>query len=168
MFKVLSNLKESIIYVLIVISLLVLQAWCDLTLPDFTSKIVNTGIQAGGIENAVPKILPKNIMDSLLQFTEDDNEILDNYMINGSVLTAEQEDMIKQYLGKDANPQEETIYILRKINNKEEEQLSKIMVDPLVTVAAIMSKQEENNNIDISTMEESVKQQVSVTVVKEL
>ena len=59
MLKILRNLKQSALYVLIVVSLLVLQAWSDLTLPDFTSKIVNTGIQSGGIENAVPKIISK-------------------------------------------------------------------------------------------------------------
>ena len=51
MLKLLKNLKENWVTVLIIIMLLCLQAWTDLTLPDYTSKIVNTGIQAGGIEN---------------------------------------------------------------------------------------------------------------------
>ena len=38
---------------LIHISLLVVQAMCDLALPEYTSRIVNVGIQQGGIENAV-------------------------------------------------------------------------------------------------------------------
>lgn len=46
MFKLLKNLKSSILYVVIIVMLLSVQAWADLTLPDYTSKIVNVGIQA--------------------------------------------------------------------------------------------------------------------------
>lgn len=46
MFKLLKNLKSSILYVVIIVMLLGVQAWADLTLPDYTSKIVNVGIQA--------------------------------------------------------------------------------------------------------------------------
>ena len=46
MLKLLKNLKQSYKYVLIVVVLLIVQAWSDLTLPDFTSKIVNNGIQS--------------------------------------------------------------------------------------------------------------------------
>lgn len=46
MFKLLKNLKSSILYVIIIVLLLCVQAWADLTLPDYTSKIVNIGIQA--------------------------------------------------------------------------------------------------------------------------
>ena len=51
MLKVLKNLKKSIGAVIIIVILLCIQAAADLALPDYTSKIVNTGIQAGGIEN---------------------------------------------------------------------------------------------------------------------
>lgn len=46
MLKVLRNLKKSIISVVFIVILLCVQAWADLTLPDYTSKIVNIGIQA--------------------------------------------------------------------------------------------------------------------------
>ena len=36
---------------LVVVALLIVQAYCDLSLPDYTSKIVDTGIQQGGIES---------------------------------------------------------------------------------------------------------------------
>ena len=49
MIKLLKNLKESWLAVVIIIVLLILQAACDLTLPDYTSKIVNVGIQNGDI-----------------------------------------------------------------------------------------------------------------------
>lgn len=46
MLKVLRNLKKSMISVIFIIILLCVQAWADLTLPDYTSKIVNIGIQS--------------------------------------------------------------------------------------------------------------------------
>lgn len=47
MFKVLKNLKNSLISVIVIVILLCIQAMADLALPDYTSKVVNTGIQAG-------------------------------------------------------------------------------------------------------------------------
>ena len=46
MFKVLKNLKKSALSVVAIVILLCVQAWADLELPSYTSKIVNTGIQA--------------------------------------------------------------------------------------------------------------------------
>lgn len=46
MLKVLKNLKESSLAVIAIIVLLCVQAWADLELPNYTSKIVNVGIQS--------------------------------------------------------------------------------------------------------------------------
>ena len=81
MFKLLRNLKSSILYVVIIVLLLCVQAWADLTLPDYTSKIVNTGIQAGGIENPSPEVIRKSQMDNLLLFTKEDESILNKYTL---------------------------------------------------------------------------------------
>ena len=54
MFKVLKYLKESKAAVAAIIALLILQAYCDLALPQFTADIVDIGIGQGGIEYAVP------------------------------------------------------------------------------------------------------------------
>ena len=51
---------------LAVVALLVVQAYCDLSLPDYTSKIVDTGIQQGGIESHVPE----TVRDTTLQALE--------------------------------------------------------------------------------------------------
>ena len=53
MLKILKNLKESWTAVIAIIILLCIQAGADLKLPDFTSQIVNVGIQQSGIENAL-------------------------------------------------------------------------------------------------------------------
>ena len=53
MIKLLKNLKESWLSVVVIVILLVLQAVCDLALPDYTSDIVNNGIQNGDIHYIV-------------------------------------------------------------------------------------------------------------------
>ena len=75
MLKVLKNLKNSFWSVLVIILLLVVQAQADLRLPDFTSRIVNVGIQAGGIESAVPQIISKQDMENILIFSDNDEKI---------------------------------------------------------------------------------------------
>lgn len=54
MIKLMKYLKKSAGYVALIIAF-VLQAYCDLSLPDYTSKIVNIGIQQKGIEDGVPE-----------------------------------------------------------------------------------------------------------------
>ena len=53
MLKVLQFLKKSLVSVFLIIILLIIQAYLDLTLPEYTSKIINVGVQQNGIENAV-------------------------------------------------------------------------------------------------------------------
>ena len=78
MFKILKNLKQSWMSVLVIVALLCVQAAVDLELPNYTSKIVNTGIQAGGIEYAVPETISQKDMDAILLFSNDDDKILEN------------------------------------------------------------------------------------------
>ena len=63
---------------LAVVALLVVQAYCDLSLPDYTSKIVDTGIQQGGIESPVPDTVRGTTLQALeLLMTEDDAALAD-------------------------------------------------------------------------------------------
>ena len=63
---------------LAVVALLVVQAYCDLSLPDYTSKIVDTGIQQGGIESPVPDTIRDTTLQALeLLMTEDDAALAD-------------------------------------------------------------------------------------------
>ena len=50
---------------LAVVALLIVQAYCDLSLPDYTSKIVDTGIQQGGIESPLPQTVRQSTLDAL-------------------------------------------------------------------------------------------------------
>ena len=54
MTKIFKQLARHWAVCLVVFALLFVQAYCDLSLPDYTSKIVDTGIQQGGIESPLP------------------------------------------------------------------------------------------------------------------
>ena len=64
---------------LAVVALLFVQAYCDLSLPDYTSRIVDTGIQQGGIESPLPETVRQSTLDALsLLMSEEDANALQN------------------------------------------------------------------------------------------
>ena len=64
---------------LAVVALLFVQAYCDLSLPDYTSRIVDTGIQQGGIESPLPETVRQSTLDALsLLMGEEDADALQN------------------------------------------------------------------------------------------
>ena len=144
MLKVLKNLKESFWSVVVIVILLCIQAATDLALPDYTSKIVNVGIQAGGIETAVPVIISKEDMDTLLIFAKEEDEILSNYTLVGDNPTEQEEKVIHKYLGKDEEISANTIYVLNEIGEEQEKELSQKMAGPLMGIVTL--EQEETAN----------------------
>lgn len=84
MTKIVKYLAESGWTVLAIIALLVLQAYCDLALPQYTSNIVDVGIQQGGIDNAVPDQMRQETLDSLSLFMTDEDAavIKQSYSLN--------------------------------------------------------------------------------------
>ena len=140
MLKVLKNLKNSFWAVVLIILLLIVQAQADLRLPDYTSKIVNEGIQSGGIETAVPEIISKEDMENILIFSEDDDKIIENYTLVGENPDKKQEKIIKNYLGKDYSVEPDTIYVLNDIDSTKEDELSSIMASPLMELQTVTNE----------------------------
>ena len=64
-----------------IVLILIVQAYCDLSLPAYTSDIVNVGIQQGGIEDEVPKQIATEEMEKLLLFVSEDDQqtVTDSY-----------------------------------------------------------------------------------------
>ena len=139
MLKLLKNLKKTWMSVVIIVILLCVQAWADLTLPEYTSKIVNVGIQAGGIENAVPDVIRVSQMQNLLIFTKEDEAILQAYSLqskhNLEVSTYEKEQQKYPILEK------EDIYILNHITKEEKDNLHTIMAKPFM-IANLIQQEE--------------------------
>ena len=146
MLKVLKYLKKTWSSVLIIIILLCIQATVDLRLPDYTSKIVNVGIQSGGIETAVPDVISKQDMETLLLFAENKDEILNNYSLvetTSDVQNKEQEKIIKKYLGND---QKQDLYVINDITDEQKSELVKTMVNPLMEFS-VLNDEETSNKI---------------------
>lgn len=87
MIKMFHYMKERWYYVVLIIALLFLQANCDLALPDYTSKIVNIGIQQKGIEDGVPDTIREESLDKLLLFMEekDMDTVKDSYTLEDGI-----------------------------------------------------------------------------------
>ena len=144
MLKVLKNLKKSFWSVVVIVILLCIQAAADLALPDYTSKIVNTGIQAGGIETAVPKVISSEDMQSILMFSDKDEDITSNYSLVGETLDRHQENTINKYFGKDYKVEPNTIYVLNEIEEEKEQELSEIIAEPLMETTTLKNEETAN------------------------
>ena len=139
MLKVLKNLKESWISVIAIVVLLIVQAAGDLTLPDYTSKIVNVGIQNGGIENVAPEVIRKEKMENLLIFTENDDKILSSYeeISKENLDSKEYEKLVKKYPALE----KENLYKIKKINGNEKDELNSIMAKPLMMLSSLENEE---------------------------
>ena len=144
MLKVLKNLKNSWMTVLVIVILLCVQAATDLALPDYTSKIVNVGIQYGGIEEAVPEVVSEDAMEELLFFTEADEQILENYDLVEKNPDNHQEKVIKKYLGKEYNIEENNLYVLKDLDEDQLNNLVSLIAEPLVEYSAVTSEETAN------------------------
>ena len=83
--QIFRNLKPYWKSVIIIALLLVLQAYCDLSLPDYTSKLIDTGIQNYGIENCSPKQIPEKAYKVIDGFMDDDEKaVWKKYYKDGS------------------------------------------------------------------------------------
>ncbi len=72
MSKLFKFLKPYAGAVIAILCVLVVQAYCDLSLPNYTSDIVNVGIQQGGVDEKIPDVISEEDMDHLLAFLSSD------------------------------------------------------------------------------------------------
>lgn len=124
--KVMKYLKKSTGYIVLIVALLFLQAYCDLSLPDYTSKIVNVGIQQQGIEDGVPEKIRVSTMEQLETLMEEKERkrIEDQYEKDGE------------------------IYVLKKdVSREEREGLNQIFCKPMLVLSALTSEGEESQEI---------------------
>lgn len=134
MMKLMKFVKPYRWLLLLSVTLIFAQANLDLTLPDYLSRIVNTGIQQGGVQNAMPKAIRASEMDKVVIFlsAQDKEDILASY----SLITASSpnyETYLKQY----PTLADEPIYVLNNIAQSEIERLNPAMAKALLTVSGI-------------------------------
>jgi ATP-binding cassette subfamily B multidrug efflux pump len=139
---------------------------CDLSLPAYTSDIVNVGIQQGGVVNAVPEVIRKSELDRILLFVDskDEDKILDNYKIIDKKDMSESE--YKDLEDKYPKLKSEKLYMLNTENKDTVENLNDIFTKPMLVVSTFESdskdtkkiKEEMQKNME-KQMHEQMKQQ---------
>ena len=87
--RVMKYLRGHIPSVVVIVLLLVAQSFCELSLPAYTSRIVDTGIQGGGIESATPLVLTDKTMDGVRLFLSDEDAqtVSDAYTYDNGIWT---------------------------------------------------------------------------------
>lgn len=123
--KIASYLRRFFLPVLGIVVLLVIQAVCDLSLPDYTSKIVNVGIQQGGIENPAPEQIRQSEMEKLLLLVPEESRdaVLEKYTLN--------------------TEKDPAVYEQKRLSGKEQEDLNGILEKPIFLVYMLESGQVE-------------------------
>ena len=147
MLKIMKYLKKSAVSVVAIIILLLIQALCDISLPDYTSKIVNVGIQQGGIENAVPEVIKENELKRLLMFVDNDDKdaVEDAYTLVKSGDTSDEN--YDEYVEKYPKLETENVYVLEEIDKEKNEKLNEILGKPEMALLAIEKDGEESKKI---------------------
>ncbi len=134
MLRLLKYLKPYLLFILIAIALLFVQANADLALPDYMSKIVNIGIQQGGVENAIPVAIRQTEMNKLTIFMSaaDKTRVLSDYTLvdkNSPDYAAD----VKLY----PDLAKEPVYVLNKISSTEITWLNPVMGKSFLIVSGI-------------------------------
>ena len=125
-----------------IVLILVVQAYCDLSLPAYTSDIVNVGIQQGGIEDEVPRQIATEEMEKLLLFVSEDDQqtVMDAYTEDNTSYEKE------AYVLKDSVAEEENTM----------ENLKDILQIPMMMTSGI-----ESGSDTTKRMEDKLKEQMS-------
>ena len=125
-----------------IVLILVVQAYCDLSLPAYTSDIVNVGIQQGGIEDEVPRQITTEEMEKLLLFVSEDDQqtVMDAYTEDNTSYKKE------AYVLKDSVAEEENTM----------ENLKDILQIPMMMTSGI-----ESGSDTTKQMEDKLKEQMS-------
>ena len=116
--KIFQSLAEHKGAIFLIVLLLIVEAWCDLSLPQYTSDIVDVGIQQGGIENIAPDEIRQSTFDNLSLF-----------------MTEDEIDIFHEYYSPDAADSGEQIYRLSDAGRENIEELNDILGVPMVMLS---------------------------------
>ena len=144
---ILKILKKYSFYIILIFILLFMQANCDLTLPEYTSDIVNIGIQQSGIESPVPEVIKEEEYNKLLLFMNSENK----EKVNDSYVLITKDD--REYLDEYPLLNEENLYILKD----DASDLRSIITLPMIMVYNISQE-----NFDFSSLDFQIPEGISI------
>jgi ATP-binding cassette subfamily B protein len=152
MLKLIKYLKPYSFLLIMAIFLLFVQAMSELALPNYMSDIVNTGIQQGGIETAVPKAMRKSTMDKITLFMDSEEK---DFVLNNYEFVDSSSENYDKYLEEYPALENENIYVLKDISNKTRDELIPILGKTLMTVSGIQQAKEnaEGGVMNLNGME---------------
>ncbi len=152
MLKILKYLKKSSISVVAIVLLLMVQALCDISLPDYTSKIVNIGIQQGGIENAVPEVIKEDDLKKLMIFIDANkqSQVKDYYHLIKYKDT--ESDSYKKNIDKYLALKNENLYVLKDIDKDELKDLNELLSKSEMALLTIENNKNQDNKIKESIL----------------
>jgi len=142
MLKLAKYIKPFIGLILAAIVFLFIQAMADLSLPDYMSKIVNTGIQQGGIENAVPMAIRKSQLEKIITLLNDEEK---EQVIGSYTLIDNSSNEYENYKNDYPILEDEAIYVLNEIDDVTLDDLNTIMARGLMLVAGFENIQAQIN-----------------------
>ena len=148
MTKLFKYLKQSWVAIFTILILLALQATTELSLPTYTSNIVNVGIQQSGIENATIKAIRESEMNKLTTFMNDSDKekVLDNYkLVNKDNLSKEE---FNNYKKEYPIIKKESLYVLSTKDKDTIDKLSDILSKPMLIVYNMENSSEDNKISD--------------------
>lgn len=163
MIRIIKHLCKYWYSVLIVIALLFAQAACDLSLPEYTSRIVNTGIQEGGIEDNVPEAMSVDTFNHALLFLEEEDArvVEDHYQLITS------EDATEEQLDTYPELKKEAIYLLEDIDQDTRDELNQILQKPFTYLLLFSGDSESGKEIEqqmMANLPEEMKQIPDLTM----
>ena len=132
--RLIKYLRPYLGWILAAVILLFGQANCDLALPDYMSKIVNVGIQQGGVESAIPEAMRATTMDRLALFMGEEafGRVQADYELVGVGSEA-----AKAFERKYPASTMEAIYVLKKIDQTEAEAIKIDLAKAFLVITAI-------------------------------
>ena len=148
MTKLFKYLKQSWVAIFTILILLALQATTELSLPTYTSNIVNVGIQQSGIENGTIKAIRESEMNKLTTFMNDSDKekVLDNYkLVNKDNLSKEE---FNNYKKEYPVIKKESLYVLSTKDKDTIDKLSNILSKPMLIVYNMENSSEDNKISD--------------------
>ena len=165
MVRIIKHLCKYWYSVLIVIALLFVQAACDLSLPEYTSRIVNTGIQEGGIEDNTPEAITKESFEDILLFLNEK----DSKFVQNQYEVVSKKDATEEQLESYPTVEKQYIYVLKDISKENHEKLNQLLQKPLTYLLLFSGDTEEGAKIEqqiISKLPEQLSSIPDLTVMK--
>ena len=122
--KFLKHFKPSILPMMFVVILLVIQAYCDLSLPSYMSNIVNVGIQQAGIDCVTPEKAPKEEMEKIKLF-----------------MSKEEGDFVSSCYKGDTYKDKDIVVLKDNLSEKDSDRLAKTLENPMLITYMIEKSQ---------------------------